>query len=102
MARIAKQGLNITGMEAISVVKHYCVLLRMPFVNIAEGPKWAYLAELWGMHYIGRLLVELEIRHPRVYRIYVRVRNSAVFRYNRYWNVLRQLGGRVTRKYRRD
>lgn len=97
MARIVKRGFNIAGMEVMSVAKHYCVLLRMPFVNIAEGPKWAYLAELWGLHYIGPLLVKLEIRHPRAYRFYVRVRNSAVFRYKRYRDLL---GRRLTKRSR--
>lgn len=95
MARIVKRGFNIAGMEVMTVAKHYFILLRMPFVNIAEGPKWAYLAELCGLHYIGPRLVEMEIKHPRAYRFYVRVRNSAVFRYKRYRDLLgRRLASR--------
>lgn len=97
MARIVKRGFNIAGMEVMTVAKHYCVLLRMPFVNIAEGPKWAYLTELSGMHYIGPLLVELEIRHPGAYRFYVRLRTSAAFRYKRYRDLL---GRRLTKRSR--
>lgn len=95
MARIVKRGVSIAGMEIATLIKHYCVLLRRPFVNIGEGPEVKELIELLGLHYAGPLLVALEIRYPRTYRLYVRLRNSAVFRYKRYRALLlRRLGTR--------
>jgi len=95
MARIVKRGFNIAGMELAAIIKHYCVLLRRPFVNIGGGPKLKEMIELFGLHYIGPRLVTLEIRHPRIYRLYIRLRDSVVFRYQRYRNLLlRRLGNR--------
>jgi len=90
MARIVKRGFNIAGMEVAAIIKHYCVLLRRPFVNIAEGPTIKYLLELFVLHYIGSLLAALEIRYPKIHRLHVRLRNSVAFRYKRYRNLLRR------------
>lgn len=93
MARIVKRGFNIAGMEVATLIKHYCVLLRRPFVNIGEGPKVRELLELCGLHHVGRLLVALENKYPRIYRLYARLRDSATFRYRRYRSLLlRKLG----------
>lgn len=61
---------------------------RTPFIDTSDGPKVNHMCELFWLHYSGRLLAGLEINHPAAYRVYVRVRNSAVFRFNRYRSLI--------------
>jgi len=97
MARIVKHDLNVTRMEVAAIIRHYCVLLRRPFVNIGEGPKVKELLELAGLHYAGPLLAALEMQHPRLYRVIVRLRDSLAFRYRRYRALLLRGPGRRPR-----
>ena len=82
MAKIVNKDFNTSGTGILSILKQYLVFLRMPVLDLAEGPKFKYLVELFCMHTIGRLVVLMDLKYPRAYKIYSRIRNSLVFRYN--------------------
>lgn len=88
MAKLVDRHFNISGMEISSILKQHWTMWRTPFIDNTDGPKLSHMYELLWMHYIGRLLAGLEVKQPATYRVYVRVRNSAVFRYNRYRNLI--------------
>ena len=70
--------------------KQLCLCRLMPYTGIGEGPSFAYLARLFKMHTIERQFVQLEVRQPGLFKAYMRVRNSLLFRYNHYRNVLKR------------
>jgi len=88
MARIVKRCVDISGMELTTIMRHNRVITRRDIINIAEGPTSIYLRQLFVMYHLAPLLAALEIGSPRMYRLPVRLRNSAVFRYKRYRTLL--------------
>lgn len=86
--KIVQKHFSVAGTEPFSMFKQYLLYRRMPYLNIGEGPRLKYLFELYLMHNLASLMVDLEIRHPARHRFLIRIRNSLVFRYNHYRGVL--------------
>ncbi len=84
MKKIVNDDFNISDLSAGSILMQWIRLKRLPVIDIAEGPKFKYLLELMWLHTIGHILVKTDIKYPRLYQAYVRVKNSLQFRYNHY------------------
>ena len=86
MPKIVNKDFNVADTSILSILKHYLMYLRMPVLDFAEGPKFKYLFELFCLHTLGRLEVMVDLKYPRVYKVYARIKNSLAFRYNHYKN----------------
>jgi len=80
--KIVNADFNISGMSPLRMYRQFRLYLKMPYIAIAEGPGFDCIFQLFRLHTIGRLMVILEVKYPRVYKWTVRIRDSLAFRYN--------------------
>ena len=57
--KIVNKDYSAAGMEPTSMFKQYLRYKRMPYLNIVEGPRLKYLFELFCMHNLARIMVNL-------------------------------------------
>ena len=86
MKKVVKDDFNISDISSGSILIQWIRLKRLPVIDIAEGPKLKYLAQLIWLHTAGYILVKTDLKYPKIYQIYTRISNSLQFRYNHYRN----------------